>query len=81
MTELFRQDQAQTREDNVAAPLLAPVSPPVAPAKIDKSQLAIALGKRSFALVGNRCTSHADIRHKRARDPPAQRPQRHCADQ
>jgi hypothetical protein len=46
MTELLRQDQAQTKEDSVAAPLSAPVSPPVAPAKIDKSQLAIAQPKR-----------------------------------
>jgi len=46
MTQLLRQDQAQTREDNVAAPPLAPVAPPVAPAKIDKSQLAIAQPKR-----------------------------------
>src|SRR6478752_2519602 len=28
MTELLRQDQAQTKEDSVAAPLSAPVSPP-----------------------------------------------------
>jgi DNA recombination protein Rad52 len=46
MTELLRQDQAQTTEVNVAAPPLAPVVPAVAPAKIDKSQLAIAEPRR-----------------------------------
>ena len=48
MTELLRQDQAQTGKDKVslAAPPLAPVVPSVAPAKIDKSQLAIAEPKR-----------------------------------
>src|SRR4029077_10380431 len=46
MTQLLRQDPAQTREDNVAAPPLAPVAPSVAPAKIDKSQLAIAQPRR-----------------------------------
>jgi hypothetical protein len=45
MTELLRQDQAQTREDNVAPPL-APVAPTLRPDKIDKSQLAIAEPKR-----------------------------------
>ena len=39
MTELLRQDQARTREDNAAAPTLRPD-------KIDKSQLAIAEPKR-----------------------------------
>ena len=46
MTEMLRQDQAQTGKDNVAAPPLAPAVPSVAPAKIDKSQLAIAEPKR-----------------------------------
>ena len=45
MTELLRQDQARAREDNAAAPPLAPAFP-LAPAKIDKSQLAIAEPKR-----------------------------------
>ena len=39
MTELLRQDQARAGEDNAAAP-------PLAPDKIDKSQLAIAEPKR-----------------------------------
>jgi Rad52/22 family double-strand break repair protein len=46
MTELLRQDQARTEEDNAARPPLAPVAPPVAPHKIDKSQFAIAEPKR-----------------------------------
>jgi Rad52/22 family double-strand break repair protein len=37
MTELLRQDQARTDKDNAARPPLAPVAPPVAPHKIDKS--------------------------------------------
>ena len=43
MTELLRHDRA---EHSVAAPPLAPVVPSVTPAKIDKSQLAIAEPKR-----------------------------------
>ena len=46
MTELLRQDQARTREDNAAAPPLAPAAPILCPAKIDKSQLTIAEPKR-----------------------------------
>ena len=46
MTELLRHDQAKTREDNAMAPPLASAVPSVAPAKIDKSQLAIAEPKR-----------------------------------
>jgi DNA recombination protein Rad52 len=46
MTQLLRQDQVQTGRDNLAVPPLAPVVPSVAPAKIDKSQLAIAEPKR-----------------------------------
>jgi DNA recombination protein Rad52 len=46
MTELLRQDQARTEKDNAARPPLAPVAPPVAPHKIDKSQFAIAEPKR-----------------------------------
>ena len=46
MTELLRQDQARAREDNAAAPPLAPAAPTLRPEKIDKSQLAIAEPKR-----------------------------------
>jgi hypothetical protein len=46
MTELFRQDQAKTREDNAAAAPLAPAGSDSFPAQIDKSQLAIAEQKR-----------------------------------
>ena len=46
MTELLRQDQAKTREDNSAAPPLAPAAPALPNDKIDKSQLAIAEPKR-----------------------------------
>ena len=46
MTELFRRDQAKTREDNAAAAPLAPAGSDSFPAKIDKSQLAIAEPKR-----------------------------------
>jgi DNA recombination protein Rad52 len=46
MTELVRQDQATTREDNAAAPPLAPAVPVLRPARIDKSQLSIAEPKR-----------------------------------
>ena len=46
MTELLRRDQAQTRDDNSAAPPLAPAAPALPNAKIDKSQLAIAEPKR-----------------------------------
>jgi hypothetical protein len=46
MTELLRQDQARTREDNAAAPPLVPAAPTLHPDKIDKSQLTIAEPKR-----------------------------------
>ena len=46
MTELLRQDQARPREDNTAAPPLAPAGADSLPGKIDKSQLAIAEPKR-----------------------------------
>ena len=46
MTELVRRDQATTREDNAAAPPLAPAVPVLRPARIDKSQLSIAEPKR-----------------------------------
>ena len=46
MTQLFRRDQAKTREDNAAAAPLAPAGSDSFPAKIDKSQLAIAEPKR-----------------------------------
>ena len=46
MTELLHQDQARTREDNAAAPPLAPAAPTLRPDKIDKSQLTIAEPKR-----------------------------------
>ena len=46
MTELLRQDQARTREDNAAAPPLAPAAPTLRPDKIDKSQLTIAEPRR-----------------------------------
>jgi hypothetical protein len=46
MTERFRRDQAKTREDNAAAAPLEPAGSDSFPAKIDKSQLAIAEPKR-----------------------------------
>jgi hypothetical protein len=46
MTELLRQDQAKTTEDNAAVPPLVPAAPALRPGKIDKSQLAIAEPKR-----------------------------------
>ena len=47
MTELLRRDQVTSREENAAAALpLAPAAPTLSPAKIDKSQLAIAEPKR-----------------------------------
>jgi hypothetical protein len=46
MTELVRRDQATTREDNAAAPPLAPAVPVLRPARIDKSQLSIGEPKR-----------------------------------
>ena len=47
MTELLRRDQVTSREENAAAaPPLAPAAPTLSPAKIDKSQLAIAEPKR-----------------------------------
>ena len=48
MTELLRRDQATTRDEHAtaAAPPLAPAAPISSPAKIDKSQLAIAEPKR-----------------------------------
>jgi hypothetical protein len=45
MKDLLREDQAQTEQDH-SAPPLAPTAPPEVPAKIDKSQLAIAEPKR-----------------------------------
>ena len=46
MTELLRQDQAQTGDDNSAALPLAPAAPALPNVRIDKSQLAIAEPKR-----------------------------------
>ena len=47
MTELLRRDQATARDEHAAvAPPLAPAPPISSPAKIDKSQLAIAEPKR-----------------------------------
>src|SRR5262245_60607962 len=46
MADLLRQDQANAKEQTVAAPALAPAAVEPAPAKIDKSQLAIAEPKR-----------------------------------
>ena len=47
MTELLRRDQATPRDEHAAAaPPLAPAAPTLSPAKIDKSQLAIAEPKR-----------------------------------
>ena len=46
MTELLRRDQAKTTENSTAAPTLTPAAADLAPAKIDKSQLAIAEPKR-----------------------------------
>jgi hypothetical protein len=47
MTELLRRDQATARDEHAAgAPPLAPAAPILSPAKIDKSQLAIAEPKR-----------------------------------
>src|SRR5262245_30472960 len=46
MTNLLRQDQTQTKDHAIAAPPLAPATVERAPAKIDKSQLAIAEPKR-----------------------------------
>src|SRR5262245_32211470 len=46
MTDLLRQDQAKAKEQAVAAPPLAPAAAEPTPAKIDKSQLAIAELKR-----------------------------------
>jgi DNA recombination protein Rad52 len=48
MTELLRRDQATPRDEHAAAaaPPLAPAPPILSPAKIDKSQLAIAEPKR-----------------------------------
>jgi hypothetical protein len=44
MTELLRRDQEEATKDN--APLLTSAAPALTPAKIDKSQLAIAEPKR-----------------------------------
>jgi hypothetical protein len=46
MTNLLRQDQAQTKGQTIAAPPLAPATTDRASSKIDKSQLAIAEPKR-----------------------------------
>jgi hypothetical protein len=46
MTDLLRHDQAKTKEHEMAAAPLAPATAEQAPAKIDKSQLAIAEPKR-----------------------------------
>jgi len=46
MTELLRRDQANATKDNAMVPPLAPAAPNLPPAKIDKSQLAIAEPKR-----------------------------------
>jgi DNA recombination protein Rad52 len=46
MTELLRRDQAKAGEHNESAPPLTPAAPALRPAKIDKSQLAIAEPKR-----------------------------------
>jgi DNA recombination protein Rad52 len=46
MTNLLRQDQAQTKDQAIAAPPLAPATTDRASSKIDKSQLAIAEPKR-----------------------------------
>jgi hypothetical protein len=46
MTELLRRDQANAAKDTAVTPPLAPAAPPLTPAKIDKSQLAIAEPKR-----------------------------------
>ena len=46
MTDLLRQDQAKARERTTATPPLAPAAAELTPARIDKSQLAIAEPKR-----------------------------------
>jgi hypothetical protein len=46
MTELLRRDQAEATKDDAVAPPVTSAAPALGPAKIDKSQLAIAEPKR-----------------------------------